>query len=53
MAQSNLELGVIQETKVKDGVYTCGSDGYSVVAMYTSSRHCGGVAVIYCSNPWF
>ena len=35
MAQDNLDLCVLQETKSTDGVYTHGFDGYSVVAMDT------------------
>ena len=26
-----MDLGIFKETKVSDGVYTSGSDGYSVV----------------------
>ena len=37
MSQSNLSLGVFQETKIMYGVYTRGSVGYSVVAIDTPS----------------
>ena len=37
MAQANLDLGVLQEIKITNGVYTCGSDVYSVVAMEAPS----------------
>ena len=30
VSQANLDLGVLQETNITDGVYTCGSTGYSV-----------------------
>ena len=33
ISQTNMYLGIFQETKVTDGIYTCGSDVYSVVAM--------------------
>ena len=33
MSQANMDLVIFQETKVTDGIYTCGSDVYSVVAM--------------------
>ena len=32
MSQTNMDLGIFQETKVTDGVYNHGLDGYSVVA---------------------
>ena len=28
MAQANIDMGVFQETKCTDGVYTCASAGY-------------------------
>ena len=31
MSQANLNLVALQETKLMDGVYTCGSSGYRVV----------------------
>ena len=32
MYQANMELEIFQETKATDGMYTRGSDGYSLVA---------------------
>ena len=32
MAQANIDLGILQETKCTDGIYTCELAGYSVVA---------------------
>ena len=32
MSQDNMDLGIFQETKLTDGIYTRGSAGYSVVA---------------------
>ena len=53
MSQANLDLGVFQETKITDGVYTRGSDGYSSVATDVTVQHRGGVAVFYQDSPWF
>ena len=47
MSQASMDLGIFQKTKVTDGIYTRGSDGYSVVAMDAPSRHRGGVVVFY------
>ena len=47
MAQASIDLGVFPETKCTDGVYTCASDGYRIVATDTPSRHCGRVALFY------
>ena len=53
MAQANMDLGIFQETKCTEVIYTCESDGYSVVAMESQSRHRGGVAVFYLPSPIF
>ena len=53
VSQANMGLGVFQETKVTDGIYTRGSDGYSVVTTYAPSRHRGGVAVFHRPAPHF
>ena len=42
-----MDLGIFQEKKITDGIYTCESYGYRVVAMDASSRHCGRVALFY------
>ena len=47
MSQANMDLGISQENKLTDGVYTRGSAGYSVVSTDAPSRHRGGVAVFY------
>ena len=47
MAQANMDLGVLQETKCTDGVYTRASAGYRVVATDVPSRHRGGIALFY------
>ena len=53
MSQANMDLGILQETKLKDGIYTHGSAGYSVIATDAPSRHRGGVALFYRSEPHF
>ena len=53
MSQSNMDLGILQETKLTDGIYTCGSAGYSVVATDAPSRHRGGVAIFHRPAPHF
>ena len=40
-------LGISQETKLTDGVYTHGSAGYRIAATDAPSQHRGGVAVFY------
>ena len=47
MAQANIDLGVFQETKCTEGIYTRESAGYRVVATDAPSRHRGGVALFY------
>ena len=37
MSQANMDLGILQEKKLTDGIYTRGSAGYSVVATDTPS----------------
>ena len=53
MSQANMDLGIFQETKVTDRIYTRGSDGCSVVATDTLRRYRGGVAVFYRPAPHF
>ena len=53
MSQANMDLGILQETKLTDGIYTRGSAGYSVIATDAPSQHCGGVALFYRSEPHF
>ena len=53
MYQANMYLGIFQEKKVTDGIYTRGSAGYSVVATDVPSRHRGGVAVFHWPAPHF
>ena len=53
ISQANMDLGIFQETKVIDGIYTRGSAGYSVVATDAPSQHHGGVAVFHWPAPNF
>ena len=53
MSQANMDLGILQETKLTDGIYTRGSVGYSVVATDAPSRHRGGVAIFHRPAPHF
>ena len=47
MSQANMDLGIFQDKKLTDGVYTRGLAGYSIVTTDTPSRHHGGVAILY------
>ena len=53
VSQANMDLGILQETKITNGIYTRGSDGYSVVATDATSQHRGGVTILYRSAPNF
>ena len=53
MSQANMDLGIFQETKLTDGIYTRGLSGYSVVATDAPSRHRGGVAIFHRPVPNF
>ena len=53
MSQANIDLGILQETKLTDGVYTRGSAVYNVIVTDAPSRHCGGVTLFYRPTPHF
>ena len=53
MSQANMDLGIFQEMKCTDGIYTRKSAGYRVVATDAPSRHRGGVALFYRPLPLF
>ena len=53
MSQANMDLGILQETKRTDIIYTRGSAGYSVVTTDALSRHRGGVAIFHQPAPHF
>ena len=53
MSQANMDLGILQETKLMDGIYTRRLAGYSVITTDAPSRHRSGVALFYRSKPHF
>ena len=53
MSQANMDLGILQETKITNGIHTRGSAGYKVIATDAPSRHRGGVALFYRPTPRF
>ena len=53
MDQANIDLGFFQETKCTDGIYTCESAGYRVVAIDAPSQHRSGVALFYRPSSLF
>ena len=48
-----MDLGIFQETKCTDGIYTRESSGYSVIATDVQRQHRGGVAIFYRPSPLF
>ena len=48
-----MDVGVFQDTKLTEGIYTRKSDGYKVVAMLAPIRQQGGVALFYWDSPVF
>ena len=48
-----MDLGIFQEKKLMDGIYTRGSAGYSVLVTDAPSRHRGDVAIFYWPAPHF
>ena len=53
ISQANMDLGIFQETKVTDGIYTCGLAGYIAVATDTPSQYRGRVTVFHRLAPHF
>eukprot|EP00978_Attheya_sp_CCMP212_P005624 scaffold12601_cov43-Attheya_sp.AAC.1 len=52
MTQANVVVGVFQETKLTDGIYTQASSGYKgVLALDAPSNHQGGVALFWRDSP--
>ena len=47
MSQANMGLGIFQETKITDDIFTCGSAEYSVVALDKPSQYHGRVVVFH------
>ena len=53
MEQENLDMGIMQETNITDGVYNRASAGYRVVATDAPSPHSGGIAMFYREGSGF
>ena len=53
MDQANMDLGVMQETNITNGIYTRASAGYRVVATDAPSRHRGGIVLFYREGAGF
>ena len=53
MNQANMDMGVMQETNITDGVYTRASAGYRVVATDAPSRQRGGIVLLYREGAGF
>ena len=53
MSKANMDLGILQEMKLTDGIYTRRSAGYSVVTTDVPSRHRGGVAIFHRPEQHF
>ena len=53
ISQVNFDLGIFQETKVTEGMYTLESSGYRVVASEAQSAHSWGVVVFYHAEEHF
>ena len=48
-----MDLGIRQENKITNGIYTRGSAGYKVIATDAPKQHRGGVALFYRLTPRF
>ena len=53
MSQANMDVGILQKTKVTDEIYTRRSAGYTVVATDAPIRHRVRVAVFHWPAPHF
>ena len=53
MSQAKMDLGVFQETKVTEGIYTRESSGYRVVSTEALIAHSGRVDVFYRAAEHF
>ena len=51
ISQANMDLGILQEIKFTDGIYTKEPSGYCVVATDSPIRHRGGMALFYRPSP--
>ena len=53
MSHANMDLGIFQDTKITNVVYTRGSSGYIVVTTDAPIRHHGRIEVYYRPSPRF
>ena len=53
MDQANLDLGIFQETKIKDSIYTGMLAVYHVVTLYAPIQYFMGVAILFLDAPHF
>ena len=53
MSQANMDLVILQETKLTDGIYTRGLAEYSIAATDAPSRHRSSVAIFCRLAPHF
>ena len=53
MGQLNVYVGVFQEAKLTDSIYTRGSAGYRVVVTPAPIRHRSSIAIFYLDPPSF
>ena len=51
MSKANMDLGIFQETKLTNGIYTRRMARYIIIATDAPSWHCGGVADFYRPSP--
>jgi exonuclease III len=51
MEQMKVDLGILTEAKLTDGIYTRYSSGYNVVATSARVHNQGGVALFYKNSP--
>jgi hypothetical protein len=50
MEGMGVDLGILLETKVTDGIYTQNLSGYSITALNAPSAHQGGIALFWQPN---
>ena len=53
MVQANVDVGLFQDTKLTEGIYTRKLSMYKVVATPAPIQHQGGVAIFYQDSPVF
>ena len=53
MSQANVDLGLLQENNLTNGVYARESVGFCVVASDDQRRNCGGVSIFYKESQQF